>query len=130
MQFNLVSILVVGAGGFVGAASRFMLSISIDNYFKETQFPLGIAITNILGCLIIGFSAGLFAEKGWMSSEMRLFLFTGLLGGFTTFSTFVNDTFLLWQEGHIGFSLLNAGGQVMLGLFFVWIGYSLVKLIF
>ena len=130
MQFSLVSILVVGAGGFLGAVSRYLLSVSIDEYFKNSQFHYGIPIVNILGCLLIGFAAGYFTHKGIMNIETRLFLFTGLLGGFTTFSTFINDTFLLGEEGAFGLALLNAGGQVLLGLLFVWVGYSLVKVIF
>ena len=65
-----------------------------------------------------------------MNVELRLFLFVGFLGGFTTFSTFVNDTFLLGRNGELLSALLNAGGQVLLGLLFVWIGYSIVKLIY
>jgi CrcB protein len=52
------------------------------------------------------------------------------VGGFTTFSTLANDSFLLFKEGEVLLGLVNAGGQILLGLFFVWIGYSLVKMIF
>lgn len=130
MQFNFINLLVVGAGGFLGATSRYLLTISVDEYFKASQFPVGIATVNILGCLLIGLFAGFFEIKGVMNIELRLFLFVGLLGGFTTFSTFVNDTFLLGKEGEMLLALLNAGGQILLGLFFVWAGYSLVKLVF
>lgn len=130
MQFNLINLLAVGAGGFLGATSRYLLTISVDDYFKASQFPIGIATVNMLGCLLIGLFAGYFEAKEVMNVELRLFLFAGLLGGFTTFSTFVNDTFLLGKEGEMLLALLNAGGQVILGLFFVWIGYSLVKIVF
>lgn len=130
MQFNLINLLAVGAGGFLGATSRYLLTISVDDYFKASQFPFGIATVNMLGCLLIGLFAGYFETKEVMNVELRLFLFAGLLGGFTTFSTFVNDTFLLGKEGEILLALLNAGGQVILGLFFVWIGYSLIKIVF
>ena len=120
--------MAVGAGGFFGAISRYLLSVSVDEYLKPEQFPLGIALTNMVGCLLIGFFAGYFELKGWMNVELRLFLFVGFLGGFTTFSTFANDTFLLGREGEFFTALLNAGGQVLLGLLFVWAGYSLVKL--
>ncbi|GAB5407893.1 MAG: fluoride efflux transporter CrcB [Balneolaceae bacterium] len=127
MQFGITSLLAVGAGGFLGAISRYLLSVSVDEYLKSEQFPLGIFIVNIVGCFFIGLLAGVFELKGWMNIELRLFIFTGFLGGFTTFSTFVNDSFLLGKEGEMMAALLNVGGQVLLGLIFVWLGYSVVK---
>ena len=128
MQFNLAGLFAVGAGGFVGATARYVLSTTVENYFKHDQFPFGIALVNVLGCLIIGFLAGLFELKEWMNVEVRLFVFVGLLGGFTTFSTFINDTFLLGKNGEFLPALLNVGGQVILGLLFVWLGYGLIKI--
>lgn len=120
--------MAIGAGGFIGAVSRFLLSISVDEYFENSSFPFGIFLTNILGCLLIGLLAGIFEAKAWINTELRLFVFTGLLGGFTTFSTFINDSFLLGKEGAFSFALLNVAGQVLIGLLFVWLGYLLVKL--
>lgn len=128
MAFNLWYILAVGAGGFIGAVARFLLSISVDEYFESSSFPYGIFLTNIIGCLLIGLLAGIFEGKAWVHSELRLFVFTGLLGGFTTFSTFINDSFLLGKEGAFGLALLNVAGQVLIGLLFVWFGYLLAKL--
>ena len=85
MHFSIVSFLAVGAGGFVGATSRYLLSVTVDEYFNPDKFPVGIALTNVLGCLLIGFFSGFFEHKGVMNVELRLFLFTGMLGGFTTF---------------------------------------------
>ncbi len=128
MQFSLINLFAVGAGGFLGAVSRYLLAVSVDEYIKPEQFPFGIFLVNIIGCLLIGLLAGVFELKGWMNVELRLFIFVGFLGGFTTFSTFINDTFLLGREGEMMAALLNVGSQVLLGLLFVWVGYSVVKL--
>ena len=81
-----------------------------------------------MGCFLIGLLAALFELKGWMNIELRMFIFVGFLGGFTTFSTFINDTFILGKEGEILSAMMNAGGQVIVGLLFVWCGYALAKL--
>lgn len=128
MHFSLISLLSVGAGGFLGAVTRYVLALSVDNYIKPEVFPLGIFIVNIVGCLLIGILAAVFEIKGWMNVELRLFIFVGFLGGFTTFSTFINDSFMLGKQGEMMAALLNLGGQVMLGLVCVWIGYSIIKL--
>ncbi len=130
MQVDLLKILAVGSGGFIGATSRYLLAGGIQNYFSASSFPYGTAFVNILGCLLIGLLAGLFEVKQWINPELRLFLFVGILGGFTTFSTFINESFMLLERGDIVLSILNVGLQVMLGLLFVWLGFALIKLIF
>ncbi len=119
----------MGAGGFFGAASRYLLSSGVQSYFPSSGFPYGTYVVNMLGCLLIGLLLALFDLKEWGNSEIRLFVFTGVLGGFTTFSTFANDSYLLFKDGEMLFGLANAGGQVILGLLFVWIGYSVIKLL-
>lgn len=128
MQVSVLGIFAIGAGGFLGAVSRYLLSMSVESYFKPDQFPVGIALVNVVGCLLIGFLAALFELKGWMNVELRMFVFAGFLGGFTTFSTFINDTYILGKDGEFLAALMNAGGQVIVGLICVWVGYSVVKL--
>lgn len=130
MQVDLLKICAVGAGGFLGASSRYVLAIFVQSRFQSSEFPYGIFFVNVLGCFLIGFLLALFGVKNWGNEELRLFLFAGVLGGFTTFSTFTNDSFLLFKEGELLLGLANAGGQLILGLLFVWLGYSLVKVFF
>ena len=130
MQVDLFKICAVGAGGFLGASSRYVLAVIVQSKFPSSEFPYGTFLVNILGCFLIGFLLALFGVKNWGNEELRLFLFVGVLGGFTTFSTFANDSFLLFKEGELLLGLANAGGQLILGLLFVWIGYSLVKVFF
>lgn len=130
MNITLWKIFAIGSGGFIGAVSRYLLSSYLQHQVKPEQFPIGIFAVNVFGCLLIGFLAGLFEIKSWMNVELRLFVFVGLLGGFTTFSTFINDSFLLGKQGEILAAMLNVGGQVLIGLLCVWIGYYLVKLAF
>lgn len=129
MNLSLYKLLAIGSGGFLGAISRYLLSTVLQNQLNPEQFPVGIFLVNIIGCLLIGFLAGLFELKAWMHVELRLFVFVGLLGGFTTFSTFANDTFLLGKQGEMLAALINAGGQVLIGLLCVWLGYLLIRLL-
>jgi CrcB protein len=91
-----------------------------------TVFPLGIFAVNILGSAVIGALAGLVASgRVAMSFEMRTFLFVGVLGGFTTFSSFSLDTMTLMKDGHLASAAWNVVGQVGLSLVAVWAGYRL-----
>ncbi|MCG8373599.1 MAG: fluoride efflux transporter CrcB [Balneolales bacterium] len=127
MQISLPAIFAIGFGGFLGAVYRYLLANLLQNHFKPEQFPVGIFVVNVLGCFLIGLLAGIFEARNLMNTELRLFVFAGLLGGFTTFSTFINDSFLLGKEGEFLAALLNVGGQVLVGLLFVWLGYLLVR---
>lgn len=130
MNLSLLNILAVGAGGFVGVSARYVLSYFTNQQFPDAKFPLDTFLINIIGCFAIGALLSLFEGKGWMDVQVRLFIFTGILGGFTTFSTFANDSFLLLKSDQVMLGLLNIGGQVILGLLFVWIGYSIIKMFF
>ena len=128
MHFTFWNILAIGSGGFIGAIARYLLSTAVQHAVKPEQFPIGIFIVNILGCFLIGLLAALFELKSWMNVELRLFVFVGVLGGFTTFSTFINDSLLLGKEGAFLAALLNMGGQVLIGLLCVWLGYLSTRL--
>lgn len=128
LKSELIKLVVIGSGGFIGAISRYVLGNFTQSFFPNSVYPLGTTIVNIVGCFLIGFTMSLFETKGWVNQELRLFLFVGILGGFTTFSTFLHDSFFLYQQNEMTNALLNIGVQVILGLLFIWIGYALAKL--
>ncbi|HEY9169007.1 MAG TPA: fluoride efflux transporter CrcB [Lutibacter sp.] len=120
-------LLLVGTGSFIGGVLRYTLSQIIQTKFLST-FPFGTLGVNILGCFVIGLVFAL-SEKTNMSPEMRMFLATGICGGFTTFSAFSNETFSLMRDGQLLYASAYITSSVLFGLFATFIGYSLLKLI-
>ena len=124
----LKSILIVGFGGFIGTAARFIIS----RYFQlniASVFPWSTFIINIVGCLLIGLIYGI-SEKGEvLSSDIRLFLTVGICGGFTTFSTFSNDSLMLMRDQEWLRFALYTSLSVFIGLIAVYIGRLITKLI-
>ena len=118
-------IFVIGTGSFFGGVFRHLLSLLIQTK-TTTNFPLGTLIVNIVGCFFIGIVLGIF-EKGQISYEWKLFLATGFLGGFTTFSAFSNETFILFREGYVGYALFYILASVLLGLLATYVAYLLIK---
>lgn len=120
-------LLWIGLGGFIGAISRYSLSGLIYRLFSDPWMPYGTMACNVLGCFLIGLLGGLSESRQLFSPEVRLFLFIGLLGGFTTFSSFGIETFNLIREGQWFVSLMNVILSVVLGLTAVWLGFILIK---
>jgi CrcB protein len=118
--------LAVAVGGALGSLARHGVSQWLQVRSAEAKFPIGITVVNISGCVVIGLLAGLLASErlAWRPAT-REFVFVGLLGGFTTFSTFGLDTLLLARAGSAGSAALNVGLQVAGGLAGVWLGYQL-----
>jgi len=120
--------LIVGLGGFIGSVARY----SIAKYFQENMnsvFPWSTFIINILGSLLIGIIYGISEKNDLINDEMRLFIAVGICGGFTTFSTFSNDNFMLLRsEEWIRFTLFTTL-SVFLGLIAVYVGRLLTKII-
>lgn len=92
------SVLFVALGGALGSVARFKLSGLVLHHTIEWKFPLGTFLINVLGCCVIGLLAGLSVKDDLFSPEARLFLFTGICGGFTTFSAFGLETFYLLRK--------------------------------
>ncbi len=115
------------AGGAIGTLGRYGLSGFIFNKF-EAHFPLGTLVVNLLGSFIIGFLWGL-GEKFQFSPNMRVFIFVGLLGGFTTFSSFTLECYDLIRSGEVSRALLYLALSNVLGLAFVYFGFLSAKLV-
>lgn len=120
-------ICLVALGGALGSIARFKLSGLILHQAANFKFPLGTFTVNILGCLVIGLLAGLAERNGAFSQEWRLFLFTGLLGGFTTFSAFGLETMMLVKQGEWIIALAYISLSIIIGLALLFAGYSLLK---
>lgn len=114
-------------GGAIGSLSRYILSTFITRVFN-TLFPIGTLIVNLSGCFLIGFLFSLF-ERIIISPNIRFFLFVGLLGGFTTFSSFGIETFNLLREREIKFAILNFIFNNFLGILFIFVGFVMARLI-
>jgi CrcB protein len=121
--------LIIGLGGGLGAILRYLLAGWVQNWAKTASFPYGTLTVNLLGCLIIGLLSGLAEARNVFTTETRLFVFVGLLGGFTTFSTFGNETFNLLQSRANLPGLLNIGAHLFLGITMVWAGKILSALL-
>ena len=118
-------ILVIGIGSFLGGISRYLLSQVIQNKFLSA-FPFGTISVNIIGCFLIGVIFGL-TERGNFTMEWRLFLVTGFLGGFTTFSSFSNETVGLLRDGQLWHAFTYVTCSVVVGLLATFTGISLIK---
>jgi len=121
----MIRIVLVGVGSFVGGVLRYGLSTWVHRVLDNPWFPYGTLAVNVLGCLVIGFLAGLAETRTAFTSEARLFLFVGILGGFTTFSSFALETFSLARDTQNVAALMNIGLQLILDLLAVWIGNGL-----
>lgn len=124
---TLQSIFIVGIGGFVGSILRYVISYYM-NISWSILYPLGTFTVNMAGSFLIGIIIAATLTED-LNQQARLLLATGFCGGFTTFSTFSFEFFSLLQNGHTGYAFLYALGSLALGLFFVWFGFSLGRLL-
>jgi fluoride exporter len=119
---SLYSVLYVALGGALGSVSRYLLGTWTQTASKSIDFPYGTLTVNLLGCFLIGFLSQLAETRGAFTPETRALVFIGVLGGFTTFSSFGNDTLNLLRDGQTFNTLANVGANVILGLSLVWLG--------
>lgn len=118
----MVKLLTIGLGGFIGAILRYLVSQLTQVATGSTFFPYGTLCVNLIGCFVIGILSFIAETRGMLSMETRMFLIVGLLGSFTTFSTFGYETFNLFREGRPILAGLNASAHLFFGLLCVWLG--------
>jgi CrcB protein len=113
--------IAIAAGGALGSMARH----AVNHFVHTARFPAGTVIVNLVGCFVIGLLTGLLAaDRIALRFYWREFVFVGLLGGFTTFSTFGLDTFVLGRSHATGLAALNVALQVGGGLAAVWAGHA------
>jgi CrcB protein len=126
---SFYAIVFVALGGALGSVSRYLLASWTQILSKSIDFPYGTLTVNLIGCFVIGFLAQLAETRGAFTPEARAFIFVGILGGFTTFSSFGSDTINLFRDGETINALLNVGANVIVGLALVWLGRTIAYLI-
>ena len=118
--------IIAGFGGFIGTCLRFLTG-KLAHVITVSAFPWGTFAVNIIGSFVIGIFFGLAEKTHVISPSMNVFLITGFCGGFTTFSSFADDMYLLLQQKHWLYFGLYVGLSFILGLILVWLGRSLIK---
>ncbi len=119
------NVIWVGLGGFLGAGGRYLAGTAVQQWLNPAWLPVGTLTVNIVGCLVIGILGRLGESQQWLTDQMRLLLITGILGGFTTFSSFGYETLNLLRQRQIGWAIGYVALSLALGLLAVWLGYVL-----
>ena len=118
-------LLLAGIGGFIGSSLRYAVSGYIQLSSKSIAFPYGTLAVNLIGCFAIGFLSQLAESRGMFTAETRTLIFIGVLGGFTTFSAFGNETINLWRDGENFLAAINVAAHLLLCLGAVWLSRAL-----
>ena len=118
-------VLLVGLGSFIGGISRYLVTLFVQNKILST-FPYGTMAVNIIGCFLIGTIYAL-SERGNWNPEWRIFLATGIMGGFTTFSSFSNETVSMLRDAEYWPAFTYVALSIIIGLAATFAGISLIK---
>jgi CrcB protein len=124
----MTDVFLVGIGGSLGAMARYLLSRFVQAQVGPA-FPFGTLAVNLIGCLIIGALSQIAEARNVLTPQSRAFVFAGILGGFTTFSSFANETMVLARADQHLLAVLNVGLHVVLGLGAVWLGRALTGMV-
>jgi CrcB protein len=116
------NLIIIGAGGFCGAILRYLISGGVQRWTQSVNFPHGTLAVNLIGCLVIGMLTRLDEVRSILSPEIRFFIMIGLLGAFTTYSTFSNEAMNLLNDRRIHLAILYVGAHMVLGLVAVFLG--------
>lgn len=117
---------LIGIGGFIGSVSRYYSQQVISKIFSSA-LPYGTLIVNIVGCFLIGIIYGLSERGNLLTPEWRLFLATGICGGFTTFSTFSYESIRLIQDGEFFILSLYVAISIIIGFAATYLGMLIIK---
>lgn len=120
-------LLYVAIGGALGSCARYLLAASLTRHAAPPSV-VGTFAVNMIGCLAFGIVAAVLERRFSMNPAARAFLLIGILGGFTTFSSYTYETFVLLEQSQFLRAAFNAGGQVMGGLVALWLGYAATRM--
>lgn len=118
--------LIAGAGGFVGTCGRYLIGKWSSAMFHGS-FPMGTFLVNLIGCFIIGLFFGLLEKAQVMTANENVLLITGFCGGFTTFSSFADDIYVLSDKGDWTTAILYLAASVIAGVLLVWVGRAIIR---
>jgi len=121
----MLEIFIVGGGGCIGSILRYLVTKAVENNFPTTTFPYGVMLANVVGCLLIGLMSGLSMGKISLAPNLRLFFFVGILGGFTTFSSFTLDAYNMLNTNDFSiltFAFLHILAHIVFGITAVYLG--------
>ena len=119
-------LLLVGFGGVFGSIARYWMS-KLNLTWDFHSIPMGTLAVNIIGSFLIGFMLGIFMNSNLLHTNLKLFLVVGFCGGFTTFSSFTNENFLLLQNGQYLTALIYIGGSIIIGILAVFAGFLIAN---
>jgi fluoride exporter len=128
VPYGLPQLLWVGLGGFLGSIGRFVVAGFFNRLSPALAFPIGTLAVNILGCFLIGLLHGMAESQNILGTDTRIFLFIGVLGGFTTYSTFGFESLALLKDGAMLKASANIILHIFVGLAAVWLGDILGRL--
>jgi len=121
-----MTLFLIGIGGALGAVARYLFS-SFVLRVTGSLFPVGTFAVNVAGCLVFGLIMGAAQHRFVLTPEKNAFLLVGVLGGFTTFSSFAFESFALAQDGQFTAAAVNIAGQVIAGLAGLWAGFVISR---